>query len=129
MASGKTIIVCPMEAERVAGNPDETFAWFNRLSFVVDGIPREFVFNMDEIGCSDHTDSREVRVIAPIDYPDPWVPVPSDRHSNHSTFVACIAADGFQMKPFAIVPRFTPSKSRLSWQSTTPYGWARIPSC
>jgi hypothetical protein len=45
--------------------------------------------------------------MAPIDYPDPSVPVSYDRFSKRSTFVACIAADGFRMKPFANVPRFT----------------------
>jgi hypothetical protein len=65
---------------------------------------------MDGIVCSDHADSREVRVIAPIDYPDPSVPVPYDRHSKLSTFAASSVADGFRMKPFTIVPRFTARK-------------------
>jgi hypothetical protein len=99
-----------MEAKRVAVNPDKISAWFDRLSSIIDGIPRESVFNMDETGYSDHTDSREVRIIAPIDYPDPSIPIPYDRRSKRSTFVACIAADGFRMKPFAIVPRFTGEK-------------------
>jgi hypothetical protein len=110
MDSVKTIIGRPMEAERVAVNPDEISAWFDRLRSIVDGIPREFVFNMDETGCSDSTDSREVRVIAPIGYPQPWIAVPFDRHSKRSTFVACIAADGYRMKPFVIVPRVTAEK-------------------
>jgi hypothetical protein len=110
MASVKTIIGCPMEAERVAVNPDEIFAWSHRLRSIVDGIPREFVFNTDETGCSDHIDSREVRLIAPINDPDPSVLVPYDRRSKRSTFVARIAADGFLMKSFAIVPCFTAEK-------------------
>jgi hypothetical protein len=110
MASVKTIIGCVIEAERVTRNREEISAWFNRFSSIVDDISREFVFNMDETECSDHIDSREVRVIAPIDYPDPSVPVPHDRHSKHSTFIACIAADGCRMKPFAIVLRFMAEK-------------------
>jgi hypothetical protein len=104
MASVKAIIKCSMERRRVAVNPDEISAWFNRISSIVDGIPSEFVFNVDETRCSDHIDSREVRVIASIDYLDPSVLVPYDRHSKRSTFVACITADGFRMKPFPIVP-------------------------
>jgi hypothetical protein len=65
---------------------------------------------MDEAGYSDHTDSREVRVIALIDDPDPSIPVPHDRHSKRSTFVACLSADRLQVKRFAIVPRFTTEK-------------------
>jgi hypothetical protein len=61
-------------------------------------VPREFLFNLDEIDCSDHSDSREIRVIVPIDYREPSIPVLFDRHSKRSIFVACIAADGFQMK-------------------------------
>jgi hypothetical protein len=110
MASLKTIIRCPMEAERIAVYPHDASAWCNHLSSIVKAIPREFIFNTDEIGYSDHTDSREVRVIAPTDYPDPSVPLPYDRHSKRSTFVACITADGIRMKPFAIVPRFTAEK-------------------
>jgi hypothetical protein len=54
MESVKTIVGQPMEAERVAMNPDEISAWFERLSSMVDGVPREFLFNMDETGCFDH---------------------------------------------------------------------------
>jgi hypothetical protein len=67
-------------------------------------------FNMDETGCSDHSDSREVRVIVPIEFGEPSVLVPFDRHSKRSTFVACIAADGFRMEPFAIVNCVTAEK-------------------
>jgi hypothetical protein len=110
MASVKNVVGSPIEAERVAVNPDEISAWCNRLSSIVDSIPHEFVFNMDETECSNHSNSWEIRVMAPIDYPDPWIPVPYDRYSKRSTFVACIAADGFRTKPFAIVPRFTAEK-------------------
>jgi hypothetical protein len=110
MESVKTIVGQSMEAERVAVNPDEISAWFERLSSMVHGVLREFLFNMDEAGCSDHSDSRDVRVIVPIDFGEPSVPVPFDRHSKHSTFVAYIAADGFRMKPFAIVDRVTAEK-------------------
>jgi hypothetical protein len=65
---------------------------------------------MDEIWGSDHTDSREVRVIEPIDEPDLSVPVPYDSHSKRSRFVACIVADGFRMKSFAILLCFTAEK-------------------
>jgi hypothetical protein len=67
-----------MEAERVAVNPDEISARFERLSSIVDGVPCELLFNTDETGCSDHSDSGEVRVIVAIDFGDPWIPVPFD---------------------------------------------------
>jgi hypothetical protein len=46
-------------------------------------------------------------VIVPIDFGEPSVPVPFDRDSKRSTFVACIAPDAFRMKPFAIVDPVT----------------------
>jgi hypothetical protein len=55
-------------------------------------------------------DSRQVRVIAPVNDPNRSVPIPDDRHSKLSTLVACIAADGFRMKHFVIVPRITAEK-------------------
>jgi hypothetical protein len=106
----KSIIGIPMEAERVAVDPTEIEAWFRELAIEVAGIPRAFVLNVDETGCSDCSDKREVRVVAPIDYPEPSVPVPYDRHSKRSTLVACIAADGFRLKPFVIVHRATAEK-------------------
>jgi hypothetical protein len=106
----KTIIVQPMEVKRVAVDPDEISAWLEGFKYIVDSFPREFLFNMDEIGCSDHSDSREVRVIVPIDYGEPSVIAAFDRHSKRSTFMACIAADGFRMKPFAIVDCVTAEK-------------------
>jgi hypothetical protein len=48
-----------------------------------------------------------VTVVVPIDYPDPSVPVPVNRHTKRSTLTACIAADGYRMKPFVIVDRAT----------------------
>jgi hypothetical protein len=46
----KTTIGCPIEAERAAANPDEISVWLNRLSSIVDGIPRELVFNVTKPG-------------------------------------------------------------------------------
>jgi hypothetical protein len=99
-----------MEAKRVAASPDEISERFDRLSSIVDGIPREFVLNMDQTGCSDLTDSREVQVIAPIAYPEPWISVASERHSKRCTLIARIADDGFGMKPFELFPRVTAQK-------------------
>jgi hypothetical protein len=110
MESVKTIVGQPMEAQRVVVNPDEISSWFERLGSMVDSVPREFFFNTDETGCSDHSDSRDVRAIVPVDFGEPSVPGPFDRHSKRSTFVAYIAADGFRMKPFAIVDRVTAEK-------------------
>jgi hypothetical protein len=110
MESAKTIIGQLMEADRNAVDPDEISAWFERLNFMVYAVPHEFFFNMDETGCSGYSDGREVRAIVPIDFGEPSIPVPFDRHSKCSTIMAYIAVDGFRMKPFAILDRITAEK-------------------
>jgi hypothetical protein len=107
MPSVKSAIGIPTEAERVSVDPTAIDQWYAELERRVTGIPRQFVFNVDETGCSDRSDSRETRVVVPADYPEPTVPVPVDRHTKRSTLTACIAADGFRMKPFVIVDRST----------------------
>jgi hypothetical protein len=85
----------------------EIDAWYDILSEKLMCDSRGFVFNVDETGCSEHIDSHEVTVVLPIDYPDPSVPVPVNCHTKRSTLTACIAADGYRMKPFVIVDRAT----------------------
>jgi hypothetical protein len=53
------------------------FGWFI-LTFE---RPR-FVFDVDEIGCSEHIDSHEATAVLPIDYPDPSVPLPVDHNAK-----------------------------------------------
>jgi hypothetical protein len=85
---------------------------FLRVNRSID-IPASFVFNVDESGCCEYADRREVRVLVPDDYEGDSIPVPVDRHSNRSTLVACITADGFRFKPFAIIDRVNAEKELL----------------
>jgi hypothetical protein len=88
MESVQMIIDELMESEGVAVDPDEISAWFERLNSMVDGVSREFLFNMNETGCSAHVECREVPAIMPIDYGEPSISPPFDWHSKYSTFVA-----------------------------------------
>jgi hypothetical protein len=112
MPTVKSVIGIPTESERVAVDPEQIDAWLTKLEEKVQGIPRAFVFNVDETGCSEYSDSRKVRALVPIDYPAPSVPVPVNRHSKRSTLTACIAADGFRARPFLIVSRITAENKR-----------------
>jgi hypothetical protein len=105
MPTVKSVIGVSRESERVAVDPEQTEAWFDKLEEKLQEIPRALVFNMEGTGCSEYSDSREVKALVPIDYASPSVPVPVDRHPARSTFAACIAADGFRAKPFVIVLR------------------------
>jgi hypothetical protein len=53
MPSVKSAIGIPMEAERVSVDPAVIDQWYTELERRVTAIPRQFVFNFDETGCSD----------------------------------------------------------------------------
>jgi Fe-S-cluster-containing hydrogenase component 2 len=59
---------------------------------------------MDQTGCSDCIDCREVRVIAPIANPQPWIAVPDDRHKT--LHIRCMHRGRWvPSEPSGIVPR------------------------
>jgi hypothetical protein len=103
----KTVIGVPMEAERTAVDPAEIDRWFDDLTREIEGVPRQFILNVDETGCSEYSDAHEIKVIVPDSHPDDTIPVPVNRHSKRASMVACIAADGWRMKPFIILERKT----------------------
>jgi hypothetical protein len=111
MPAVKTVIGEPMERERVDVNPEDIEIWFNELEQAIADVPREFIFNVDETGCSEYADRREMKVIVPAEHIGETVKVPFDRHSKRATLTACIAADGFRMKPFVSLTAvgYTPS--------------------
>jgi hypothetical protein len=106
----KTIIGNPRETERVEVDPAAINRWYEELKEKVREIPASFVFNVDESGCCEYADARELRVLVPDDYEHDTIPVPVDRNTKRSTLVACITADGFRFKPFIIVDRVTAEK-------------------
>jgi hypothetical protein len=70
-------------------------------------VPLDLIFNVDEKGCSEHGDRREVKVIVPLEHPDPSLYLLFDRHAKLSTLTASIAPEGFGLKPLMIVHRLT----------------------
>jgi hypothetical protein len=62
-----------MEAERVEVDPTEIEALHRNLSIQIESVLREFVLNVDETGCSERGGRREMKVIFPIDCPDPSI--------------------------------------------------------
>jgi hypothetical protein len=75
--------------------------------------------NVDKTGCSDFCTSREVKVLVPSEYEEDAISVSVGRNSKRSTMTACIAADGFRMKPFTIVDRTTAEKIEYSGYDRT----------
>jgi hypothetical protein len=103
----KTVVGVPMEAQRVAVNPDDIAEWFTILEEKVRGIPADWIFNLDETGCAEFQDTHEMRVVVPVEYEGDTIPVPVDRHSKRSTLVGCISAGGYRMKPCILLERAT----------------------
>jgi hypothetical protein len=101
----KFVVRISKDSQRLDMDVCEMDAWYDILSEKLMGISWRFVFNVDQTGWSEHIDSHEVTIVLPIDDPDPSVPVPVNRHTKRSSLTACIAADGYRMKPFVIVDR------------------------
>jgi hypothetical protein len=103
----KIIIGEPKEDCRVHTSDEEIKSFYIEISKLIRTIPSSFIFNVDEKGCSDWVDKRELQVIVPADYHSDVIDIPIDRNSKRSTLTACISADGAAMKFFIIVDRVT----------------------
>jgi hypothetical protein len=80
-------------------------------------MPRAFVFNMDEMACSDRTDRpRELKVIV-LSSCEVNAAVPFNRDSKRDSMAFFIAADGSSMRPFAVVHRATVEWEFISYGS------------
>jgi hypothetical protein len=60
----------------------------------IEGVPREFLLNADETGCSEFSDGHEIKVVVPDSHADETIPVPVNRHSRPASMTTCMAADG-----------------------------------
>jgi hypothetical protein len=49
----KSLLGIPTDAERVAVDPAALAEWYADLGRRIAGVPRQFVFNVDEAGCSE----------------------------------------------------------------------------
>jgi hypothetical protein len=104
MPDVKRLIGLPMDNSRVHCDQRAVADFYDELEAVIDGIPAEFVYNVDEGGCSEWADRpAEMIVLVPADFDQDRIFVPTDRHSKRSTMVGCIAGDGSAMKMMIIV--------------------------
>jgi hypothetical protein len=106
----KVVTGIPMEKERIMVRLEVLQDYAKRLKAMIEGIPREFVVNMDETGCADFVDAREQKVLVPSTCERTSIPIPSDRSEKRATLVGGIAADGVGLKPLIILPRKTIAK-------------------
>jgi hypothetical protein len=78
----QTVVGIPTEAERVETSDSEIKQWYQELSALIKGIPVEFIFNVDETGCSEFVDACELMVLVPDSYISETIDIPVDRHSK-----------------------------------------------
>lgn len=83
-----------MEDKRLNTNIYQIEDDLNELRRSIIGIPIDFVFNLDEMGCSEFQDARERIVIVPIDYQLSSAPYPATRLEKHVTCLACVNPSG-----------------------------------
>ena len=57
----RTVRGVPMESQRVEVDSERITAWYDQLSSLINQVPAEFIFNVDETGCSDYTDATHTR--------------------------------------------------------------------
>ena len=103
----KSVDGVPMEKNRIEVNIDDLKQKYNELDNHLKNIPGEFVFNVDESGCSEWIDAQAIKVLVPSDFANSSIKIPKDRNSKRVSLVGCIAADGEALKPMLIIPRKT----------------------
>ena len=103
----KSVTGVPLEDKRFESSITDIENNLNLLSRSINGIPIEFIFNLDEMGVSEFEDGREKVVIVPIDYRFTTAPYPVCRVEKHSTCLACINCNGLFCPPQYILQRST----------------------
>jgi hypothetical protein len=95
----------PMESKRVEINYQLIKDWYDELRALIKGVPRNFIYNMDESGIDEYVDSTHLSVLVPESHGATKVPIPIHRDIKRATLTACISAAGDSLKPFVIIPR------------------------
>jgi hypothetical protein len=92
-----------MECLCVQCDQSAVAAFYDELEAVIENIPAEFVYNIDESDCLEWADKpAEMVVPVPADFEGDIVFVSIDRHRKWSTMVGCITGDGNLMKAMII---------------------------
>lgn len=103
----KAVDGIPMEKQRIDVNPEDIRRKYEELEEHLRTIPGEFVFNVDETGCSDWADAQCMKVLVPSEYDKTYIKYPKDRNAKRASLVGCIVADGDSLCPLVILPRKT----------------------
>ncbi|KAK8894756.1 hypothetical protein M9Y10_023193 [Tritrichomonas musculus] len=98
-----------IDADRYYCNPNSIDNYFALLEsyFLTYDIPTPFVYNVDEEGHDEYVDTKKTETVVVPKGNTEKLRFPVERKDDHTTFVACICADGTYMKPLIVVKRKT----------------------
>ncbi len=98
-----------IDADRYYCNPSSIENYYDLLEsyFLTYDIPSPFVFNVDEEGHDEYVDTKKTELVVVPKSNTQKLRFPVERKDDHTTFVACICADGSFMKPLIVVKRKT----------------------
>lgn len=95
----------PMEQLRMEVPTELIEQNINQLRQEIEGVPLEFIMNLDEMGQQDFADAETKTVIVPHGYEDSFAPYPIERKGDRSTVLVCINDLGIVGRPLFAVKR------------------------
>ena len=97
----------PKDADRIEVSIIDIENNLNILRNEVQGVPPNFVFNLDEVGCHDFVDASKKWVIVPKSFDSSPISHPVKRCGKRASAIVCISASGLACIPQIVVPRAT----------------------
>lgn len=96
-----------MDSKRIEANILSIDLNLNILSELIEGVPIQFIINIDEVGNQDFADAEIKTLIAPAEYSKLYAYYPVTRSSNRSSCIAAISPAGLVCIPQIAVTRTT----------------------
>lgn len=98
-----------IDADRYYCDPNSIDKYYALLEsyFLTYNIPNPFIYNVDEEGHDEYVDTKKTETVVVPKGNTEKLRFPVERKDDHTTFVACICADGTYMKPLIVVKRKT----------------------
>lgn len=96
-----------MDSLRLDANINDIEDNLNNLKELVEGVPINFIFNLDEVGIQEWADAQQQTVIVPSNYEKSTAPYEANRNGKRSSILVCISPNGLVGVPQYCVQRKT----------------------
>ena len=96
-----------MDSKRLEANINDIEDNLNHLKELVEGVPMDFIYNLDEVGIQEWADSEQKTVIVPANYEKASAPYEVNRNSKRSSILVCVSPNGLVGVPQYCVQRKT----------------------